>query len=141
VIALDALQELVLHSGCTGRRRGHRGRRGRGGRIGGRGRVPAARGGQLLSVGGGGGGRTHSVREAGGSGGGTVQRLGGDGLRVVGVTTFLAPRTLHRLGVDLSVVHAHDGVGGGLLGGEAVGEIGEINRVYLKKYYKSSNFK
>jgi len=49
------------------------------------------------------------------------QSTAGNGRHVVGVTTLLAPRTLHRLLVDLRVVHGHDGVGGRLLGGEAAG--------------------
>lgn len=129
MIALYALQELVLHGGCTGRRWGHRCGGGRGSRVGGRGRVPAARGGQLLSIGGGGSSRAHSIRETGGSSGGTVQGLGGDGLRIVRVTTLLAPRALYRLGVDLGVVYAHDGVSGCLLGGEAVVEMEEIIKI------------
>lgn len=40
---------------------------------------------------------------------------------MVGVAALLAPRALYRLLVDLRVVNGHDGVGGGLLGGEALG--------------------
>jgi len=102
--SLHALQEL---SGLKGTGGGCR-------RICGCRRVPVS--GHLLSVGSRCGRR---CRRAEGESLG--QGSTGNGRHVVGVTTLLAPRTLHRLLVDLRVVNGDDGVGGRLLGGETEG--------------------
>lgn len=121
MIALDALQELILNSRSAGRgSRCDSGCGGRRGRIGGRRRVPAPGGGQLLPIrSSGGSSGTHAIRITGGSGGSAVQRLAGHGLRVVRIAALLAPRALHRLSIDFGIVHAHNGMSGRLLGGEA----------------------
>lgn len=102
--ALHALQELARLQGAGGGRR----------RICGSRRVPVS--GHLLPIGSCRGccGRRRAEWESLG------QSLSGNGGHVVGVAALLAPRALHRLLVDLRVVNGHDGVGGGLLGGEAL---------------------
>lgn len=118
MIALDALQELILNCGSAGRgSRCDGGCGGRRGRIGGRRRVPAPGGRQLLPIrSSGGSSGTHAIRIPGGSSGSAVQRLAGHGLRIVRIAALLAPRALHRLSIDFGIVHAHNGMGGRLLG-------------------------
>lgn len=91
-VALHALQELTLQRGRSWGRRG---------RIGRCRRVPVT--GHLLAV-------RRVERESG-----LAQGLTGQRGRVVRIATFLAPRALDRLGVDLRVVDGHDGVGRRLL--------------------------